>query len=64
VQYAKAFPAMRINAVDPGYTAIDLDGGTGIQAVVDGAEIIVRMAKIGQNGPTGGYFDARGPVAW
>ena len=42
-QYAKAFPGMRINAVEPGSTA----------------EIIVRMAQIGPDGPTGGYFDAR-----
>jgi hypothetical protein len=64
VQYAKAFPAMRINAVDPGYTATDLNGGTGTLAVADGAEIIVRLGQIGQDGLTGGYFDARGPVAW
>jgi NAD(P)-dependent dehydrogenase (short-subunit alcohol dehydrogenase family) len=46
VQYAKAFPAMRINAVAPGAAAV------------------VRMAQIGQDGPTGGYFDADGPLPW
>ena len=30
-QYAKAFPAMRINAVEPGYTATDLNNNTGLQ---------------------------------
>jgi NAD(P)-dependent dehydrogenase (short-subunit alcohol dehydrogenase family) len=50
VQYAKAFPAIRINAVDPGYTATDLNGRTGTQTVAEGAEIIVRMA---QTGPAG-----------
>jgi NAD(P)-dependent dehydrogenase (short-subunit alcohol dehydrogenase family) len=63
VQYAKAFPDMRINAVDPGYTATDLNGGTGTQTVEEGAEIIVRMAQTGRDGPTGGYFDASGPLA-
>jgi NAD(P)-dependent dehydrogenase (short-subunit alcohol dehydrogenase family) len=29
VQYAKAFPCMRINALEPGYTATDLNGHTG-----------------------------------
>src|SRR5262249_53857646 len=29
VQFAKTFPGMRINAVDPGYTATDLNGRTG-----------------------------------
>ncbi len=63
-QYAKAFPAIRINAVDPGYTATDLNGHRGTQTVGQGAEIIVRMATIGADGPTGGYFDATGPVPW
>ena len=36
VQYAKAFPAIRINAVDPGYTATDLNGGTGTQTAPPG----------------------------
>ena len=63
-QYAKAFPAMRINAVDPGYTATDLNQHQGTQTVGEGAEIIVRMASIGPGGPTGGYFSAAGPVPW
>jgi len=64
VQYAKAFPGIKINAVDPGYTATDLNGGTGVQTVEEGAEIIVRMAQIGQDGPSGEYFAARGPIPW
>jgi len=63
-QYAKAFPAIKINAVDPGYTATDLNGHRGTQTVEQGAEIIVRMATIAADGPTGGYFDATGPVPW
>src|SRR5580658_212323 len=63
VQYAKAFPGVRINAVDPGYTATDLNGRTGTQTVEEGAGIIVRMAQIGPDGPTGGHFTASGPVA-
>ena len=64
VQYAKAFPAMRINAVDPGFTATDFNQHRGTQTVGEGAEIIVRMAGIGPDGPTGGYFSAAGPVPW
>lgn len=64
VQYAKAFPAIKINAVDPGYTATDLNGRTGTKTLAEGAEIIVRMAQTGPDGPTGGYFAASGPVAW
>ncbi|WP_406043590.1 SDR family NAD(P)-dependent oxidoreductase [Micromonospora sp. NBC_00898] len=64
VQYAKAFPNLRINAVEPGYTATDLNRNTGTQTVEEGAEIIVRMAQVGPDGPTGGYFDAEGPLPW
>jgi len=64
VQYAKAFPAMRINAVEPGFTRTDLNGNTGVQTVEEGAEIIVRMAQIGPDGPTGAYLDINGPLPW
>ena len=64
VQFAKAFPNMRINAVEPGYTATDLNMRTGTQTVEEGAEIIVRMAQVGPDGPTGGYFSAEGPLPW
>jgi NAD(P)-dependent dehydrogenase (short-subunit alcohol dehydrogenase family) len=64
IQYAKAFPGIRINSVEPGYTKTDLNGNTGIQTVEEGAEIIVRMAQIGQDGPTGGYFHKGGTLPW
>jgi NAD(P)-dependent dehydrogenase (short-subunit alcohol dehydrogenase family) len=64
VQFAKAFPNMRINAVEPGFTKTDLNGNTGIQTVEQGAEIIVQMAQIGPDGPTGGYFDVNGTLPW
>ena len=64
VQYAKAFPQMRINAVEPGYTATDLNQHLGTQTVEEGAEVIVRMAQIGPDGPTGGYFGADGHHPW
>ncbi|WP_328402925.1 SDR family NAD(P)-dependent oxidoreductase [Nocardia sp. NBC_00403] len=64
VQYAKAFPNMRINAVEPGYTATDLNGRLGTQTVQQGAEIIVRMAQVPPDGPTGGYFDTTGALPW
>ncbi|MEU6744936.1 SDR family NAD(P)-dependent oxidoreductase [Spirillospora sp. NPDC046719] len=64
VQFAKAFPEMRINAVEPGFTATDLNGRSGTQTVEEGAEIIVRMAQVAPDGPTGGYFDAEGRLPW
>ncbi len=64
VQYSKAFPNIRINAVEPGYTKTDLNGNSGVQTVEQGAEIIVRMAQVEPDGPTGGYFDRNGTLPW
>lgn len=64
IQYAKAFPGMRVNAVEPGYTKTDLNGRTGTQSVEEGAQIIVRMARIGPDGPTGTFVSADGPLSW
>ena len=64
VQYAKAYPDARINAVDPGFTATDMNGHQGTQTVETGAEIIVCLAMIGPEGPTGRFFHSTGPVPW
>ena len=63
-QYAKAYPHLRINAVDPGYTATDLNGQRGTKTVHEGAEVIVRMATLDPSGPTGAFFDSEGAVPW
>jgi NAD(P)-dependent dehydrogenase (short-subunit alcohol dehydrogenase family) len=62
--YAKALPKMRVNCVDPGYTATDLNAHQGAQTVEVGAEIIVRMAKLAADGPTGAFVDRHGTVPW
>jgi NAD(P)-dependent dehydrogenase (short-subunit alcohol dehydrogenase family) len=63
-QYAKALPRFRVNAADPGYTATDLNGHRGYKTVEDGAAIIVQLANVPADGPTGGFFDDKGPVPW
>jgi NAD(P)-dependent dehydrogenase (short-subunit alcohol dehydrogenase family) len=64
VQYAKAWPGIRINAVDPGFTATDLNHNTGTQTFEQSAEVIVRMAQISPDGHSGGFLDASGAIAW
>jgi NAD(P)-dependent dehydrogenase (short-subunit alcohol dehydrogenase family) len=64
VMYAKALPEFRVNAVDPGYTATDLNGHRGTQTVEQGAAPVVRAARIGPDGPTGAFLGAAGPVPW
>ncbi|WP_033438653.1 SDR family oxidoreductase [Saccharothrix sp. NRRL B-16314] len=63
-QYALALPDIRVNAVDPGYTATDMTGHAGFQTVVEGTDAIVRLATTAPDGPTGGFFDRTGPVPW
>jgi NAD(P)-dependent dehydrogenase (short-subunit alcohol dehydrogenase family) len=63
-QYAKALPGWKVNAVDPGYTATDLNAHRGHQTVEEGARVIVAAATLGPDGPTGGFFDNAGPVPW
>ncbi|HET9256360.1 MAG TPA: SDR family NAD(P)-dependent oxidoreductase, partial [Pseudonocardiaceae bacterium] len=63
-QYAKALPEFRINAVDPGYTATDLNGHRRVQTVTEGSDAIVALANVAPDEPTGGFFDRHGPVPW
>jgi NAD(P)-dependent dehydrogenase (short-subunit alcohol dehydrogenase family) len=65
VQYAKTFPRIKFNAVEPGFTATDLTPFSGAgQPVEKGAEVIVRMATIGKDGPTGTFQEGEGELAW
>ena len=63
-QYAKGYPDIRINAVDPGYTATDLNHNSGHQTMQEGTDAIVAMASIGPDGPTGTFTDRHGAVPW
>jgi NAD(P)-dependent dehydrogenase (short-subunit alcohol dehydrogenase family) len=65
VQYAKAFPGIKFNAVESGFTATDLTPFSGAgQPVERGAEVIVRMATIGEDGPTGTFQEGESEIAW
>jgi len=65
VQYAKSFPGIKFNAVEPGFTATDLTPFSGAgQPVEDGAEVIVRMATLGKDGTTGTFQEGESELAW
>ncbi|WP_091178727.1 SDR family NAD(P)-dependent oxidoreductase [Paramicrobacterium humi] len=65
LQYAKANPQMRINAIEPGYTATDMTAGfEGGRPVQDSARAVVRLATLGAAGPTGTLRDEAGELSW
>ena len=65
VQYAKTWPRIKFNAVEPGFTATDLTPMSGAgQPVELGAEVMVRMATIGPDGPTGTFQEGDSELPW
>jgi len=64
VQYAKAFPDIRINAIDPGPTKTGESFSVGAQTVQEGTDAVVRMATIDKNGPTGTFTNRDGVIPW
>ena len=55
---------IKVNAADPGYTATGFNNYSGTQTVEQGAQAVVRLATLGNDGPSGGYFNAVGPLPW
>lgn len=66
VQFANELKgtSIKVNAVCPGYVATDLNNHSGPRTTEQGAKIAVKMAVIGNDGPTGGYFNDEGVIAW
>jgi NAD(P)-dependent dehydrogenase (short-subunit alcohol dehydrogenase family) len=65
LQYAKAVPEVKFNAVEPGYTATDLGGANhGGRPVEESAKVVVRVATIGPDGPTGTFQEDAGELPW
>jgi NAD(P)-dependent dehydrogenase (short-subunit alcohol dehydrogenase family) len=60
--YAKSLPDVRVTAVDPGYTATNLNGFSGTQTVTEGAEPIVE-ACVADELP-GGFIGRSGALPW
>lgn len=65
LQYAKLEPTIKFNAVEPGYTATDLTAQIGGgRPVEEAVGVIVRMATIGPDGPTGTFQEDDGELPW
>ncbi|MBO3085933.1 SDR family NAD(P)-dependent oxidoreductase [Cellulomonas fengjieae] len=65
VQYAKAHPGIRFNAVEPGTTATDMTAAFGIgRPAHESARVVVRLATLDATGPTGTLQDETGTLPW
>lgn len=69
VQYAKELRAdgILVNAAAPGACATEFTQHLDMhipRSAADGAVIAVRLATLGPDGPTGGFFEDHGPVRW
>jgi NAD(P)-dependent dehydrogenase (short-subunit alcohol dehydrogenase family) len=63
--YSRTEPRIKFNAVEPGYTDTDLtEGVEGGRPAADSAAVVVRLATIGVNGPTGTLQEESGLLNW
>ena len=53
-----------VNSVCPGWVQTDMGGSNASRAVEEGADTPVWAATLSNNGPTGGFFRNRRPIAW
>lgn len=53
-----------VNCVDPGWVRTDMGGRSAPRSVAEGADTIVWLATLPDDGPTGRFFHDRKPIAW
>ena len=56
--------AIKVNSVNPGFTATDMNGLQGTQTVKEGAAEAVRLALLPDDGPTGGFTETGANNPW
>jgi NAD(P)-dependent dehydrogenase (short-subunit alcohol dehydrogenase family) len=66
VQYANELrkDGILINAAAPGYVDTESNNHSGHLTPAQGAAVVVRLATLGADGPTGGFFSEDGSVPW
>lgn len=66
VSLAKSLAAdgIKVNAVDPGYTATDFNGHSGNRTVEQAAAGVAWLARQDASGPTGGFYFEQETVPW
>ena len=51
-------------AFDPGWVRTDMGGAGASRSVEEGAASVLWAARLGPDGPTGGFFRDGNPVPW
>jgi NAD(P)-dependent dehydrogenase (short-subunit alcohol dehydrogenase family) len=66
ISFAKELEPLgiKVNAVEPGHVRTDLNGNSGSLTPEEGAATAIRMALIGPEGPTAGFFGSHGRQPW
>ncbi len=57
-------PNVKINTMCPGWVRTDMGGANAHRSPEEGADTIIWLATLPENGPTGGYFRDRKPIPW
>lgn len=55
---------VKINSACPGWVRTDMGGPNATRSVADGADTIVWLATLTEDGPSGGFFRDRRPIPW
>jgi NAD(P)-dependent dehydrogenase (short-subunit alcohol dehydrogenase family) len=53
-----------VNAVDPGWVRTDMGGPSAPRSPQEGADTIVWLATLRDDGPNGGFFRDRRQIPW
>lgn len=53
-----------VNAVDPGWVRTDMGGPSAPRSTREGADTVVWLATLPEDGPSGGFFHDRRPIPW
>ena len=55
---------IKVNSMCPGWVKTDMGGVDAPRTVEQGAETAVWLARLPEDGPTGGFFRDKKPIAW